>query len=106
MDNPRTYPLKFPCLMYYIQEDVNSTEIVTEIKVPTREEFNEIRSYEPAKITVNYADFVARYVERERKQQLFVNRKPRKIATVAISASDDPVIKLTEQKEGFVKWFP
>jgi hypothetical protein len=90
--------------MYYILESVNSTDVVTEIKVPTLEQYNEICSWEPTEITSNYEDFVARYVEREQKQQLFVNQKPRKIINIVVSSKDDPVIKLTEQKEGFVKW--
>lgn len=95
---------QFPCLLYYILEDVNATEVVAEIKVPTREEHKELHSYEPSKISADYDFFVQQYIEQETIEQKFFNKKPRKVIHVAINSFDDPIIKRTEQKEGFVEW--
>jgi hypothetical protein len=92
---------KFPCMMFYVYEDVNATDVVSP-KVPTREEHKVLYSYDPGKITSDYDEFVRQHIEQETVDQTFVNQKPRKILSVAIT--DESAIKLTEQREGFVRW--
>lgn len=96
-----------PHLRFYVRRrtEEEKNQLIAELHVPSREEFEMLKGYEPTKLKLDYETYANIMTERMAEMERLYRTTDLTMCKVSCQNSTDPIIQETEKDPQFVRWY-